>query len=198
MCVYIYKLSNAEHTEWYDRFSINVAFSLFPEALAKHITFESEMNYCSNTGKAGWSVMACCFTGSQIWWSNCSFKSLKQQTSIISKTISNNYSKSQSQGQMFIFHTYCPEIILWKHHDMGYCDHVFKDPWFLCTQQGVNSQSCHPPFGSVFFFIATYEAAWEAAWTEQAKALIATWQKAAHNLSQEFISHRFYSYIQIQ
>lgn len=116
MCVYIHKPSNPEHTEWYGRFSINVVFSLFPEALAKHITFKSEMNYCSNTGIAGWSVMACCFTGSQIWWSNGSSKSLKQQTSIISKRISNNYSKSQSQEQMLVFHTYCPKIMLWKHH----------------------------------------------------------------------------------
>ena len=47
MCVYIYKPSNPEHTEWDDRSSFAVAFSFFPEALAKHITFGSEMNYCT-------------------------------------------------------------------------------------------------------------------------------------------------------
>lgn len=143
--------------------------------------------------------MACCFTGSQICRSNSSFKSLKQQTSTISKSISNNYSNSQSQVKhsvstnalvLRILHWW-PEIMLWKHHEMGYCCHVFRDPCFLCAQRGINSGICHLLFGGVSFLLWLLKWLEEAVWAEWAKGLPAAWQKAACSFLQEFVSYRF-------
>ena len=145
--------------------------------------------------------MACCFTGSQIWISNSSFKSLKQQNSTISRSISNNYSKSRSQAkyssaQMLMICTDAPK--LFSGNTMIWEIAATWDPWFLCAQQAINSWICHPFFGSVSFLLWLMKWLGEAVWTEWAKGLPSAWQKTAHSFLQEFVSYRFYSYVLIQ
>lgn len=143
MCIHLYKPNNPEH--WMVRQILHLCVLYFlPEAWCKHITFASEVNYCTQDRNSWWGIMACCFTRRQSWRSNCSFKSPKQQISPVSRSISNHYSKSPSQAKYsvsinaYVFQQ-CPKIFLWKYHDMGNCGHMFRDPQFLGALWETNS-----------------------------------------------------------
>lgn len=104
ICVCIYKLSNPEHTECYDRFSIVIVFCFFPQALANGITFGSEMNYSTQYMNSWMKCNGLLFYRKPDW--------LKQQTGTISKSIRNNYSKSQSQPKYVVSTNACGSHIL--------------------------------------------------------------------------------------